>query len=331
MAAAATPVCAACVVTFNSGETIGGLLRSLAAERIPIRVRILDNASSDDTVSVVRGVCEELDLDITLCESDVNCGFPAACNELLRGVTEPAIAVINPDLELTPGTLERLFTLVEQDSSIGIATCRHVGHQGIPQAGCARARPRLRHLVTQKLGGWLARATRSRLRDDLLVDRDVECTAGALMLFRRSLIEDIGYFDESVFMYLEDMDFSARVRAAGLRIRYVGTSWVWHVGGGSTPRPHEPRIYRLFPQVWVTYMSRYGSPVERFAVRPFVFAVAGGSALGRLLTGKSAAGQLAAMREVVTYRPNRWPVWRVSTFTAAEPERTEVREQARVD
>jgi N-acetylglucosaminyl-diphospho-decaprenol L-rhamnosyltransferase len=318
MAPAATPVCAACVVTFNSAETIGDLLRSLAAERIPIRVQIFDNASSDDTVSVVRDVCGGLDLDVKLHESDVNHGFPAACNELLSESREPAIAVVNPDVELTRGTLERLVALVGQDPSIGIATCRLVGREGSPQGGGARPRPRLRELITHRVRRGLGGLTRTQARDELLVvDRDVECTAGALMVFRRELIADIGYLDESVFMYLEDVDFAARVRAADLRIHYAGTLWVWHVGGGSTPRPHEPRIYKLFPQVWITYMCRYGSPAERFAVRPFVFGIAGGSAIARLLVGKSPAGQVAAMWEALTYRPNQRPVWHV-TATPAE-------------
>ncbi len=312
--------CAACVVTFNSAETIGNLLRSIAAEELVVRVRIYDNASSDDTVRIVRDLQAELNIDITLDASDSNAGFPIACNELLSRCSEPTVVVVNPDIEFTPGSLERLVDVVTEDQSVGIATCRLMTREGRPQAGAARRRPRLHHLITNnKIGRRAAEVTRSG-RDPLFVDRDVECTAGALMVLRVGIIDEVGYLDESVFMYLEDIDFSARVGLAGYSVRYVGTTWVWHDGGASTPTPHEPRIYRLLPQVWVTYMIRYGSPGERMAVRPFIFAFAFGHALLRIFALESASGQLAAMRGAMLYRPCKEAIWRAPPrVTAGEP------------
>ena len=297
----ARPVCAACVVTFNSEATIGKLLRSIAAERIPVHVRVLDNASSDQTVSVIEELIRELGLDVTVDVSAANLGFPIACNQLMRECTEPTIAVINPDVELTPGALERLVAVASHEKSVGIVTCRLMTRQGRSQTAPARTRPRLRHLVTRDTARRLARLTGVRRVDPLLKDRDVECMTGALMVFRRQLTADVGYLDESIFMYLEDIDFAARVRRAGYRIRYIGTTWAWHDCGGSTPT-HDPRTYALLPRVWITYIGRYGSPFERIIVRPFIFCLAAGTALKRISARESPAGQVAAMWGAVTYR-----------------------------
>lgn len=310
--------CAVCVVTYNSAETIGGLLRSVAAERMPLRVRIHDNDSSDDTVGIIHALRDELGIDIDLHASDINVGFPIACNALMSTGGEATVAIINPDVELTRGTLQRLAAVVAADDSVGIATCRLVTRQGDPQTGAARRRPRLNHLVTNRVARRMDELTRFGRVDPLLVDRDVECTAGALMVCRRGVLDEVGYLDESVFMYLEDVDFAARIRHAGYRIRYLGTSWVWHDGGASTPTPHEVRIYQLLPRVWITYMTRYGSRYERVAARPFLFAVAAGHALLRASRGRSSAGQRAAMREALTYRPQKKPTW--GTMMRAEIE-----------
>lgn len=296
-----TPLCVVCVVTFNSQDSIGGLLRSIAAESIPVRVRILDNASSDRTVGIVDQLSRELGMDVSVEVSTANVGFPIACNRLLVQCVEPTVAVINPDVELTPGALERLVAVAIHEKSAGIVTCRLMTRQGRSQTGPARTRPRLRQLVIRDTTRRLAELTRVRRVDPLLIDRDVECMSGALMVFRHQLIVDVGYLDESVFMYLEDIDFAARVRRFGYRIRYIGTTWAWHDCGGSTPR-HASRIYALLPRVWITYIGRYGSPFERIIVRPFIFLLAASVAIKRISARESPAGQIAAMWGAVTYR-----------------------------
>lgn len=294
-------VCSTCIVTFNSRATIGRLLQSVAEAGIATRVRILDNASTDDTVQVILAESAQLGLELTLQVSHVNVGFPRACNELLRLSCEPVIAVINPDVELTPGVLEHLAGVAHDDSSIGIVTCRLMTRSGRAQTAPARSRPRLRHLVVRDLPRRVGDVMRGGRPNPLSVDRDVECMSGALMVFRRDLLSAVGYLDDSVFMFLEDIDFAARVRRAGYRIRYVGTRWAWHDCGASSER-HEARLYALLPRVWITYLSRYGSLFERALVRPFIFVLAAGTGIKRVLARESASGQLAAMLGALTYR-----------------------------
>lgn len=294
-------VCSTCIVTFNSRATIGRLLRSVAGASITAHVRILDNASTDDTVQLILAENAQLGLELTLQVSDVNLGFPRACNELLRASCEPVIAVVNPDVELTPGVLEHLAGVAYEDDSIGIVTCRLMARTGQAQTAPARPRPRLRHLVVRDLPRRIADAVLVGRADPLSVDRDVECMSGALMVFRRDLLAAVGYLDDSVFMFLEDIDFAARVRRAGYRIRYVGTRWAWHDCGASSER-HEARLYALLPRVWITYLNRYGSPFERAVVRPFIFVLAAGTGVKRVLARESPSGQLAAMLGALTYR-----------------------------
>ena len=166
-------VCSTCIVTFNSRATIGRLLKSVAEAGIATGYGF-DNTSTDDTVQVILAESARLGLELTLQVSQVNMGFPRICNELLGLSCEPVIAVINPDVELTPGVLEHLAGVAHSDGSIGIVTCRLMTRSGRAQTAPARSRPRLRHLVVRDLPRRVGDVMRVGRPDPLSVDRDVE-------------------------------------------------------------------------------------------------------------------------------------------------------------
>jgi GT2 family glycosyltransferase len=301
------------VVTFNSAASIGRLLESLADDSVPASVRVVDNASHDDTVDEVRSVATRLGLPLQLESAGGNLGYPAASNLLLKQCDSDVVVLVNPDVEFMPGVLSKLVEVVASDQSIGVATCRLMTRDDRPQSEAARSRPRLRRLLAGELPRrvrTLARTYqgRDRTADPLYSDRDVECGSGALLAFRRELLEEIGFLDESIFMYLEDIDFAARVLRAGYRIRYLGTSWVWHDSGVSV-QAHESQLYALLPQVWLTYLRRYGGLSERLAARPVLLIVCAMAGVRRLGRAEAPRGELLALWRVASFRPAKDPIW----------------------
>ena len=304
----------ACIVTFNSGEVIEPLVRSLTMEPAVAAIRVFDNASSDGTVERLRELAAESPVPLIVTESQENLGFPVGCNRLLRQVESDVAAFVNPDVELRDGALSQLAELVHGDRSIGIATCGLRTRDGRTQSEPARPKPSLPRLVAANAPDWLRRRAARRAgvavahREGMDVDRDVDCTTGALMVFRTELCEQVGYMDESVFMYLEDVDWCARVRLRGLRIRYVGSMWAWHESGVSA-EPHHSELFALMPQVWLTYFRRYGSAPARWLARPVLVGLTLCLALGRLLRGRRPTAELRALRQALTFRPRLHPSW----------------------
>jgi N-acetylglucosaminyl-diphospho-decaprenol L-rhamnosyltransferase len=300
--------CDVCVVTYNSADSIHRLLESLRNEPPSTRIRLLDNASTDDTCRIV----ENAGSPVELRRSERNLGFPAACNRLAQSSGAEIVALVNPDIEFQPDALPRLIETVRNDHSIGVATCRLMTRGGSAQAEAAREQPRLLRLIAGSAPRWLVALMRRRQPGrglgQLSEDRDVECPSGALMVMRRELFEEVGYLDESVFMYLEDIDFAARVRRAGYRVRYLGTTWVWHDSGVSA-RGRESELFSLLPQVWLTYLCRYGDLRQRFAARPVLLAVAAIAIGQRLTRRETPRGELRALWLALTYRPTAEPVW----------------------
>jgi N-acetylglucosaminyl-diphospho-decaprenol L-rhamnosyltransferase len=308
-----TPTCDVCVVTFNSAASISSLLESLAGDSAFASVKVVDNASQDDTVDVMRTVAARLGLPIYLKPSRRNLGFPAASNLLLKQCDADVVVLVNPDVEFRSGVLSELVEVVAKDRSIGVAACRLMTRDERPQSEPARSRPRLHRLLAGELPRWirtLASRYRGRNRDSdpLYIDRDVECGSGALMAFRRELLQDVGYLDESVFMYLEDIDFAARVRRAGYRIRYLGSTWAWHDSGVSA-QGHESELFSLLPQVWLTYLARYGRRSERLIARPVLLLVCAIAAARRVGHAEAPGGELLALWRVASFRSAKEPIW----------------------
>lgn len=306
--------CDICVVTYNSVGTIVRCLESMARCRHSVRVLIYDNHSSDDTLASVSEVQSRIDLPVIVTAAQTNDGFPVGVNALLRLATAPVLAVVNPDVELDPASFDALIDSVCADESIGIASCRLMTPDGLVQSEGARPRPRLMRQLIRSLPRprWTHRQpSRARPATPLFEDRDVECTSGALMVFRRALLDRVGFLDESVFMYLEDLDYCERVRIAGYRIRYFGSLFAVHESGVST-RGRESALYELMPQVWLTFLTRYGSWFERLLARPVLLLVCLIAACRRVVAGELPRGELRAIWHVASYQPRRRPQWGVA-------------------
>src|SRR5438034_5605416 len=117
-----TPMLDVVIVSFRSRDLLSPCLMSLRAHPPAARARVwvVDNASRDGTVEMVRSEFPEVEL----LESDTNLGFSVANNAAIRRGRAPYVLALNPDTRVTDGALDRLLDLMETDSSIGMAGCR---------------------------------------------------------------------------------------------------------------------------------------------------------------------------------------------------------------
>lgn len=219
----------AVVVTYNSEAVIGACLDAL---RPFASVIVIDNASSDGTVhEAVRRPWVQV---ITKHE---NLGFAAAVNQGVALTVSKFILVINPDV-VVHGGIEQLAAASEQH---GIAAGKLIGEDGQPQRGFnIRRLPQPITLMFEALGinrAWKSNPVNRRYRAlDVGLDTvgPVEQPAGAFLMVRRDVFEDIGGFDEAFYpLWFEDVDFCARARAAGYEIWYEPEAQAFHSGAHS--------------------------------------------------------------------------------------------------
>lgn len=193
---------------------------------------VVDNASSDQTLELVRDWPG-----VTVLANRENRGFAAAANQGIRATDSELLLLLNPDVKiLTP-----VDELERASRQYGLAGGRLVDSEGRDQKGFTIRRfPTPAALIFEILGLnriWPSNPVNRKYRYlDRSLDHPgpVEQPAGAFLMFRRDVWEDLGGLDESFFpIWFEDVDFCCRAKTAGFRTEYVPSVVAEHGGGHS--------------------------------------------------------------------------------------------------
>jgi N-acetylglucosaminyl-diphospho-decaprenol L-rhamnosyltransferase len=228
----------AIVVTFDSADVVTGCLDSLAATAPETPVIVVDNGSRDGTVELVRRHAPWA----RLVESPRNGGYAAGIN--LGAAHSPdatALLVLNPDVRVAPDAVDALLVALAAPGT-GVAVPRIVEPDGQLARSLRRTPTVLRAFGEAVLGG--VRAGRvAALSEIVAVDAAyehshvVDWASGAVMMIDRRCHDELGGWDESLFLYAEETDFCLRARDRGWVTRFVPTATATHIGGHGERTP----------------------------------------------------------------------------------------------
>jgi N-acetylglucosaminyl-diphospho-decaprenol L-rhamnosyltransferase len=221
----------AVVVNYNAASVIGECIASLRAEGVA-EVIVADNASADGSRAVVGDGAVWL-------PTGGNLGFGTGAN---RGAAASGggghLLICNPDLTLRPGAVQAMADVLDRDPGVGIVGPLIENLDGTTYPS-PRVFPRLTDSIGHALFGLFKPDNPFTRRYKLLdLDRtraqpDVEWVSGSCFMARRQAWDELGGFDESYFMFAEDMDLCWRARAAGWRIAFEPAAAVVHAEGVS--------------------------------------------------------------------------------------------------
>ncbi len=221
------PVISVVVVTWNRRELLLACLASLARQTHPsYEVIVVDNGSTDGTVETVQRLAESYPVRLRLIVNPENRGFCAANNQGFAASQAEFIALLNNDAEAEPGWLTALESVIRLYDDIGMAASKILVWEDpsrIDKCG---------HLIYpdgQNRGrgsGQLDRGQFDRVQEVLWPD-------GCAALYRRAMLEDVGFFDEEFFAYADDAELGLRGRIAGWRCFYAPQAVVRHHRGAT--------------------------------------------------------------------------------------------------
>ena len=224
----------AVVVSYNSAAYLPDCVRSLRSEGVDDLV-VGDNASSDDSVAVVRAA----DPSAQVVEAGGNLGFGSGANRGVARTSGDFVLILNPDTVVEPGTVKALAEALERDPGLAVVGPRMENVDGSVYPSVRRF-PNMTVAFGHAFLGLVwprNRYTRSYRMLDWDHDRpagDVDWVGGACFLVRRAAFDAVGGFDEAYFMYVEDVDLCWRLGQAGWRIGYEPAGRVVHVLAGSS-------------------------------------------------------------------------------------------------
>lgn len=239
---AATRVRVVCVV-FHPGDELDRFVRTLdTATADPVDLVIVDNGTDQTVASRVADAAGA-----SLVVPGRNLGYGAAANLGCQGASTPYLVVANSDIEWTPGSLDRLLAAGDEQPTAGALGPMLLNTDGSVYPS-ARALPSLAtgagHAIFAKPwpnNPW-TRTYQARHETMGGYLRAAGWLSGACLVLRRTAFEQIGGFDESYFMFFEDVDLGERLGRAGWENVYVPDVHVTHVGGTSWRQRPAPMI-----------------------------------------------------------------------------------------
>lgn len=262
------------IVAWNSAGRLGRCLDSIREHAPDAEVLVVDNASGDGTPRMVESEYPW----VRLIETGGNLGFPRACNLGARAASGELLFFLNPDARLdndVPSILAGVFASHPDAGAVGPRILRP---DGTPDAFMARRRPSVGLAAQRQFG--LRRTGIAAFQDETVPVPDggepvaVPCLTGAGIMVPAELYRRLGGMDETLPMYLEDMDLCARIEHPG-RVLYVAPEAVLtHEGAASAGR--SPRRSLLLAAEdghapWL-YLRRHGGRARAAAFRAVVLA-----------------------------------------------------------
>lgn len=222
------------IVSFNARHDLEACLASLVRHppSRPWQVIVVDNASSDGAPDVVPDIVPHA----LVLRQPTNLGFARACNLGIRAGRAPLVLLLNGDTLVTAGALDLLIDELERTPEAAAAGPRLVDADGRPELSFGRMLAPWTELRQKALGRLLARdlAVARWLATRLTSVRHYpDWVSGACLLVWRADAERVGLLDERFFMYTEDVDFCAALRARQRRILFTPAATIVHRRGRS--------------------------------------------------------------------------------------------------
>lgn len=205
------------MVNYNGGEQVLECLHSLeVCDHEGCEIIVVDNASVDDSPASIKIIFP----DVRLFQSTTNLGYGGGNNLGACYAQGRYITFLNPDILVQPGWLDALKRALDADTTAGLATAR-ILLQDLPDTinTCG---------VDVHISGLSMCRGMGSPRQAYDTPCEVAAVSGAAFMIRRELFFQLGGFDSSFFLYMEDIDLSLRARLAGWRILYVPDAMVYH-------------------------------------------------------------------------------------------------------
>jgi GT2 family glycosyltransferase len=282
------PVATAIVLNYNGRGFVGDAVRSLLEQDAPgVEVLVVDNASKDGSAEAIEAAFGER---VRLVRSPRNLGFGGGNNLGIRQARGRHVVLLNSDAVAAPSFVRELVDAAEADPGVGMVAAKvlqfaerdvidTVGHLLYPD-GLNRGRGRLDPDTGQYDGC-----------------RTALFPSGAAALYVRRMLDDVGLFEERLFLYGDDAELGLRGRVAGWTCAFAPRAVAYH---------HYSRSAGPYSRLQAFYVERNRVlvlfrvfPLSLVVVSPFFTAARLALQAWGALTGRGAAGHLAAETSVL--------------------------------
>ena len=282
----AEPLVSAIVLNYNGREYAVEAVQSLLDQDVPVEVIVVDNGSTDGSDHDIE---QRFGARVQLLRAGRNLGYGAGNNVGIRRARGRYILLLNNDAVLAPSFAREVLAAAEADPRVGMVAARvldytrrdvidTVGHLLYPD-GLNRGRGRLEQDRNQYA------ATRTAL-----------FPSGAAALYRRAMLDEIGLFDETFFLYGDDAELGLRGRVAGWHCALAPRAVAYHRYSRSAGAYSSLKAFYVERNRVLVLFKLF--PISSIVASPFYTALRLVLQAWGALTGRGAAGRLARERNI---------------------------------
>jgi len=308
------------VVNWNTRDLLLRCVDSIAHsvdEGISYEVVVVDNASDDGSVEALGRQSSN----VRLMRNALNEGFARAVNRGIQASTGEFLFIMNPDVLLMPGSVQRLIRRFDEYRTTGMITPRLVNADGSEQTGYLRKLPGLGQLVFfhTVLQSWslrkslIVRAFSQHRFERAEGVEEVEQIPGACMLVPRRIVDQIGGMDERFRLFFEDVDWSSRMKEKGWKLLVDHDVSAIHEGGRSFMERDNFWMHGRFMLSMLLYFDKHGTWYEKLFSKVIAVLNSIVVVVSRVLWGVVAMGSLPRESQRKSVRRHTYflrEVWR---------------------
>jgi GT2 family glycosyltransferase len=248
------------IVSWNTCDLLEDCLRSVfeTTDDIDFEVIVVDNASDDDSVEMVRSRYPQ----VKIIENSDNAGFPKANNQAYAVSSGRHFMLLNPDTICCRGALAGLVGFLDERLYAGAVGPLVLNPDQTLQYSWSRFPTfinEVRGVLDRRIEGHPTPATADHVR--AIGPFETDWVGGCALMIRRAAVEDIGLMDESYFMYNEETDWCYRLRQKGWGVWVDPSTEIVHYGGQSSSKASSQSARHLRNSKRRYFSKYYGSVV----------------------------------------------------------------------
>lgn len=280
------------IVNYNVKHFLKQCLNSvkLAAATISHEIICIDNHSLDGSVEMITRDFPT----VKLIQNNVNLGFGKACNQGIKIANGEFILILNPDTVLENDSLLKPIRFMDTHPEAGSLGVKMLDGNGkfLPESKRGLPTPAA---AFYKMSGLSKLFYPSRIFGKYYLDhlnneetQSVHVLTGAFMLIRKSVLAEVGFFDEQFFMYGEDIDLSHRIIQAGYQNYYFPEARIIHYKGESTKKESIEYVYSFYKAMLIfsrKHFSKNNTQAFSILIKTAIVLRAGIALLKRMLNG----------------------------------------------
>jgi len=267
------------ILNYNTKDLSKNCIESIVSKKWKnhFSVYFVDNGSSDGSAEFIKSKYKE----VKIISNTSNLGYTGGYNSAIKKIYKnfDYLLLLNSDTLVTEGSLDSLAGFA-RNRDLGISSCRleNVSEELQPNAGSLPYPPaaffwisglddifkKIIHLPT-------FHETNMKFYND---EKIVGWVSGAAMLIRRDVFKKIGFFDENIFMYAEDVDYCWRAVKAGFKVGWTGNARIIHLEGASSKANRKANQwlgeFKGIVYLYSKYFGKTQSFIARIVIKKFV-------------------------------------------------------------